>query len=238
MLEKIIRKLKNDPDYKWESTHSLRDLLVIADARLGQIFRGLFYKPFFKKSAGLVFVGQHVKVRHKYFVTAGKNLILEDNVFINALSFEGIEFGNDVSIGRNSVLIATGIVSHKGKGIKIGNRTGINAGAYLGGQGGIEIGDDVITGPNIQIFSENHNFSHPEIKIKEQGLTRQGVKIGNNCWIGGGVTILDGVEIGEGCVIAAGSVITKSVPANSIAAGVPAKVIKSRIGDHPEKELE
>jgi acetyltransferase-like isoleucine patch superfamily enzyme len=228
IIEKIIRKLKGNPDYKWDSTYSVRDLFVISTTRTMQVIRGLWLRLFFKKTAGLLFIGSHVKVRHAYQITAGKNLILEDNVSLNALSFDGVHFGDHVSIGRNSTLFGTGIISNKGKGIKIGNRTGINTGAYLAGQGGITIGDDVITGPNLQIFSENHVFADLNQIIKEQPLTRMGVNIGNNCWIGGGVTILDGVNIGNGCVIAAGSVVTKSVPDNSIVAGIPAKVIRNR----------
>lgn len=229
LIEKIIRKLKNDPDYKWESAYSIRDLVIISEGRFRQIIRGFLLKPFMKKSSGLIFVGNNVRVRHAYQFEVGKNLILEDHVNINALSFNGIKFGDHVSIGRNSTLLGTGIISHKGVGITIGNRTGINVNAYLGGQGGITIGDDVIMGPNVQIFSENHNFSDPTLTIKEQGLTRSGVIIGNNCWIGGGTTILDGVTIGDGCVIAAGSVVNKSVPANSVVGGVPAKIIKNRL---------
>ncbi len=228
IIENIIRKLKGNPDYKWDSTYSVRDLAVVSMIRAVQVIRGLWLKIFFKKASGLLFIGSRVKVRHAYQITAGKNLILENNVSVNALSFDGIQFGDHVSIGRNSTLFGTGIISNKGKGIKIGNRTGINTGAYLAGQGGITIGDDVITGPNLQIFSENHVFADLDQIIKEQPLTRIGVIVGNNCWIGGGVTILDGVTIGDGCVIAASSVVTKSVPANSIVAGVPAKVIRNR----------
>jgi acetyltransferase-like isoleucine patch superfamily enzyme len=228
MIEKIIRKLKNDPNYKWESAYSGRDLFTITRIRFVQIIRGLFLKPFLKSSAGLVFVGTHVKVRHGYQLTAGKNLILDDNVSINALSANGIVLGNNVSIARDSILFCTGVVAQKGQGITIGDRTGIGARAFLAGQGGITIGNDVITGPNIQVFSENHNFSDLSLTIKEQGVTKQAVVIGNNCWLGGGITILAGVTIGDGCIIAAGSVVTRSVPPNSIVAGVPAKVVKSR----------
>lgn len=227
-IEKLIRKLKGKQDYKWESCYTIRALSEVALIRLTQVLRGLFLKPFLKKSDGLIFIGSNVKVRHANQLSAGKNLILEDNVSINALSSNGITLGNDVSIARDSILFCTGIIAQKGTGITIGDRTGISARAYLAGQGGITIGNDVIFGPNVQIFSENHNFSDLSILIKEQGVSKNAVFIGNNCWIGGGVTILAGVTIGEGCVIAAGSVVTKSVLPNSIVAGVPGKIVKSR----------
>jgi acetyltransferase-like isoleucine patch superfamily enzyme len=228
IIEKLIKTLKNDPNYKWESVYSGRDLFSVAWVRCFQVIRGLLLKPFLKRSAGLLFVGTHVKVRHGYQITAGKNLILGDNVDINALSTNGIQLGDNVSIARDSILFCTGVIAQKGIGITIGDRTGIGARAFLAGQGGITIGSDVITGPNIQIFSENHNFSDLEQTIKTQGVTKQVTVIGSNCWLGGGVTILAGVTIGDGCIIAAGSVVTKSVPQNSVVAGVPAKVVKSR----------
>lgn len=228
IIEKVIRKLKNDPQYKWDSAYSIRDLAAVSWVRFFQILRGLFLKPFLKKSSGLVFLGTHVKVRHAYQVSAGKNLILDDNVCINALSTNGIVMGDHVSIARDSILFCTGVIAQKGTGITIGNNTGIGARAFLAGQGGIIIGNDVITGPNIQIFSENHNFTDLEKTIKQQGVTKQATTIGNNCWIGGDVTILAGVTVGDGCVIAAGSVVNKSAPPNSVVAGVPAKVIKTR----------
>jgi len=228
MVEAIIKKLKNDPDYKWDSAYSGRDLFIVTWMRGCQALRGLFLKPFLKRSSGLVFLGCRVKVTHAYQLSAGKNLILDDNVTINALSVNGINLGNHVSIARDAILFCTGVIAQKGTGITIGDRTGIGARAFIAGQGGVTIGSDVITGPNIQIFSENHNFNAALLTIKEQGVTRQPTVIGNNCWLGGGITILAGVTIGDGCVIAAGSVVTKSVPPNSIVAGVPAKVIKTR----------
>ncbi|MFD2873869.1 acyltransferase [Mucilaginibacter ximonensis] len=228
VIEKLIRKLKNDPDYKWDSAYSFKDLLHVSWVRFFQILRGLLLKPFLKRSDGLTFIGSGVKVHHAYQFLAGKNLILGDNVSINALSTNGITVGDNVSIARDSILFCTGVIAQKGKGIVIGNRTGIGARAFLAGQGGIVIGDDVITGPNIQIFSENHNFHDLNQTIRQQGVTKHATIIGNNCWIGGGATILAGVTVGDGCVIAAGSVVNKSVPANSVVAGVPAKVIKTR----------
>jgi acetyltransferase-like isoleucine patch superfamily enzyme len=228
IIEKVIKKLKNDPNYKWDNTYSYRDLFSVSIRRSIQVMRGLFLKPFLKRSSGLLFIGSNVKVRHGYQLSAGKNLILENNVSINALSTNGIILGDHVSIASDSILFCTGVIAQKGTGITIGNRTGISARAYFAGQGGIAIGDDVIMGPNVQIFSENHNFTDLSLTIKEQGVTKQGVNIGNNCWLGAGATILAGVSIGDGSVVAAGSVVTRSVPANSIVAGTPAKIIKSR----------
>lgn len=235
LLEKLIRILKNDPDYKWESRYSIRDLTVVSGRRSVQMLRGLFLRPFLKNSAGLLFIGSGVKISHAYQLSTGKNMIIEDHVYINALSENGIVIGNNVSIARDSILICTGVIAQKGAGITIGAGTGINARAYFSGQGGIKIGADVIFGPEVKIFSENHNYSSPEQTIKAQGVSRIGVIIGDNCWIGAGATILDGVTIGSGCVIAAGSVVNRSIPENSIAAGVPAKIIKNRTGQiNPE----
>jgi acetyltransferase-like isoleucine patch superfamily enzyme len=228
LIENIIRKLKRDPNYKWESNYSFRDLSLISMRRFNQSFRGLMLRPFLRKSTGLLFLGTRVKINHRYQLVVGKNMIIEDNVYIDALSENGIVIGDNVSIARDSILICTGVIAHKGSGITIGSGTGINARAYLSGQGGIHIGKDVIFGPEVKIFSENHNYSNPHLSIKAQGVTRKGVKIGDSCWLGSGVTVLDGVTIGNGCVIAAGSVVTKSLPDNTVAAGIPAKVIKYR----------
>lgn len=132
------------------------------------------------------------------------------------------------SFGRNTRIECTGGLRSLGKGVKIGSRTTFGNDCYFGAAGGIEIGDDVVAGQFIRFHSENHNFSDTEILIREQGVTHQGIKIGNNCWIGSGAVFLDGAEIGNGCVIAANAVVNKKYPENSVIGGVPAKVIMKR----------
>jgi acetyltransferase-like isoleucine patch superfamily enzyme len=109
-----------------------------------------------------------------------------------------------------------------GKNIKIGKNVFINACCRFQDQGGIEIGDGSLIGHNTTIATLNHDFS----PAKRQNLTPNPVKIGKNVWIGSDCTILPGVEIGDGAIIGAGSVVTKSVPKNTIAVGNPARVIK------------
>jgi acetyltransferase-like isoleucine patch superfamily enzyme len=196
--------------------------------RFYQFIRVFYKRLFFKTANGLVFAGKDVCVRHGYLLQTGKNLILDDHVHINALSANGVKLGDNVTLARGCNLICTGVIAHKGIGITIGNNTGINAGTYLAGQGGIEIGDNVIIGPGVKVFSENHLFADLELIIKDQAVCREKVVIENNCWIGSGATILAGVTIGEGCVIAAGCVVTKTVESYSIVAGIPGRIIKKR----------
>ena len=109
-----------------------------------------------------------------------------------------------------------------GKNIKIGKNVFINACCRFQDQGGIEIGDGSLIGHNTTIATLNHDFN----PNKRANLHPSPVKIGKNVWIGSDSTILPGVEIGDGAVIGAGSIVTKSIPANSIAVGNPARVIK------------
>lgn len=228
LIEKVIRKLKNKPDYKWNNSYSFYDISIEVSYRSIQIIRGLTLKLWLKKSSGLIFLGKNVSVRYKHKISVGKNLIIGDGSYLNGLSKEGIKIGNNVTIGKNSTLVCTGVISNVGTGIEICDGTGTNDYIFIGGQGGVYIGKNVIIGPGVKIFSENHIFSDLDVLIKDQGENRKGVIIQDNCWIGANSVILDGVEIGEGSVIAAGSVVNKSFPQNSIVGGVPAKLIKTR----------
>lgn len=86
--------------------------------------------------------------------------------------------------------------------------------------GGITIGDHVQIGPNVTMATDNHDFSHRTI------LKCQSIQIAENAWIGANVTIVPGVTVGKNAVIAAGAVVTKDVPANTVVAGTPARIIK------------
>ncbi|KAI8239401.1 hypothetical protein K4K55_001866 [Colletotrichum sp. SAR 10_96] len=88
----------------------------------------------------------------------------------------------------------------------------------------VTIGDRVQFGPNVSIYTAGHDTSVlSRIKFVEYGLP---VTIEDDCWIGGGVTIMPGVTIGRGTTVGSGAVVTKSLPAYSVAVGSPAKVIK------------
>jgi maltose O-acetyltransferase len=91
------------------------------------------------------------------------------------------------------------------------------------------IGDNVMMGPEVVMYSVNHKFDRVDIPMCKQGFQEgQPITIGNNVWLGRRVIILPGVTIGDGCVIGAGAVVAKDIEPYSIAVGNPARVVKKR----------
>ena len=114
--------------------------------------------------------------------------------------------------------------THAGLRIKIGNGNYFNRNLMIDACGSVEIGNDNMFGPDIYITDSNHSTADGR-SAKELPMSKGKVKIGNQCWIGAKVIILKDVELGDGCVVGAGAVVTKSFPARSKIAGVPARVI-------------
>ena len=162
-------------------------------------------------------------------IKLGKGVTIEDETYINACSIEGVCFGNNVSLGRRSTIECTGILKNVGKGIIVGNNVGLGTYCHYGCSGGIKIGSDTIIGNYVSFHSENHNFDNKDILIRMQGVNHKGIFIGENCWIGAKVTILDGVHVEDNCIIAAGSLLIAGVYSkNGIYGGVPAKLLRYR----------
>ncbi len=130
------------------------------------------------------------------------------------------------SMGKNCN-IEHGAFFGKGKDIEIGDNSGVGINARI--QGPLTIGKNVMMGPDVLIYTRNHNFHDVTVPMLAQGEQEpQAVIIQDDVWIGARVIILPGVKIGKGSILAAGSVVTKNVPEYSIVAGVPAKVINNR----------
>jgi len=116
-----------------------------------------------------------------------------------------------------------------GKGcISLGSKTFINENSRIVALDKIDIGDDCLVGDSVSMYDHDHEHSDKSKPFAKQGYVSAPIIVGNNVWIGSHVVVCKGVTIGENSIIGAGSVVTKSVPANVIAAGIPAKVIKIR----------
>ena len=111
--------------------------------------------------------------------------------------------------------------------IRIGSGCFLNRNVMLAAQQEIEIGDHVMFANGCFVGDAAHRFDDPELPITHQGFTSKGpVRIGDNCWFGANCVVTSGVTIGERCVVGANSVVTEDLPPRTIAAGLPAKVIR------------
>ena len=203
---------------------------VRASSRVLSMFvRGAASRPWFKHSGGHVFRGRFVTLLNANFISHAGRLVLEDFVELQGVSTDGIHFGAGVSIGRGTMVRPSSYYGGAaGVGLHMGDRSSIGANGFIGCSGRIVIGSDVIMGPGVRLFSENHIHASVEIPIRDQGVKRGELVIEDGCWIGSGATVVSGVHIGRGSIVAAGSVVTKDVPPFSVVAGAPARVISQR----------
>ncbi|MGZ3852712.1 MAG: DapH/DapD/GlmU-related protein [Flavisolibacter sp.] len=130
--------------------------------------------------------------------------------------------GSDID--RSTIIFAP-FYTNFGRFITIGKNVFINHACSFLDMGGITIENNVLIGPKANLITENHPLDPTERK----SLIAKAIVVKRNAWIGAAATILPGVTIGENAVVAAGAVVGKDVPANTVVAGVPAKIVK-RIG--------
>ena len=137
------------------------------------------------------------------------------------------------SVGEGTTMLGP-IHFHYGCHTTVGRSCFMNFNFTVQDDAQVTIGDYCSFGPNVTIVTPLHPMLPNERRgvLCKDGETRhlcyaKPVTIGNDCWFGAGVTVCPGVTVGDGCVIGAGSVVTRDIPANSFAAGVPAKVIRS-----------
>ena len=108
----------------------------------------------------------------------------------------------------------------------IGNRSELGTRCLI--QANVHLGDDVIMGPDVKIYSRNHKFDRLDIPIGRQGKNYYQTYIGNDVWLGANVIVTAGCKVGNHAIIAAGAIVTQDIPDYAIAGGVPAKIIKYR----------
>lgn len=128
--------------------------------------------------------------------------------------------------GKN-INIEKGADFGRGSGVTIGDNSGIGVNCSV--RGPLEMGKNIMMGPEVQIMTGMHNTERTDIPMNQQGfLELRKVTICDDVWIGTRVVIMPGVTIGKGAIIGACAVVTKDVPEYAVVVGVPAKVIKSR----------
>ncbi len=171
--------------------------------------------------------GRLLVTRHRY-VTVHTTARLSPQANINPRS-------GAISIGERTTVALGAIVQGN---VILGDDSSVQAYSVLVGYGSrdaptgqVRIGNGVRIAPHVMMIAANHVFSDPGRPIHRQGLDHGPILIEDDVWIGGRVNVLAGVTVGQGSVIGAGAVVTKDVPPYSVAVGVPARVIKSRVAD-------
>ncbi len=179
-------------------------------------YRNLFYTYWIKNFVGDV----------------GKSTIIEKPCKIMGGGNKNISIGRQTCIQAYSVLgcWAKHNSDQFNPSIVIGDQCSIGEFNHLSAINNITIGNGLLTGRFVIISDNNHGgLSNEEANISpshRELVSKGGILIGNNCWIGDKATILGGVTIGNNVIVAANSVVTKSIPNNCIVAGIPAKIIK------------
>ena len=193
---------------------------------LGFFLRKKFFAPLFRRAGKGVIFGKNLTIRHPQKISLGSNVIIDDNCLIDAKgeANEGISIGDNVTIGRNSSLVC------KNGNIKIGSNVNIttNVNMICGENGEIIVGNNIDIGSFTHLSGGTYDYSRTDMLPSAQGRISKGIVLKDLVWIGAGVIILDGITIGQESIIGAGAVVTEDVPSNSVAVGVPAKVVRER----------
>ncbi|MEO0769170.1 MAG: DapH/DapD/GlmU-related protein [Cyanobacteria bacterium J06649_4] len=200
---------------------------------LGLLLRSKLYPLILGEVGQGVVFGRSITFRHPHKIKIGSNTILDDNCVLDAKgnSNHGITLGQSVFIGRNSIIYC------KNGDIELKDRANIGANTNIYAKNKLIIGQGTMVAAYTYIMNGGrYDYASATPLADQSDITRGDTIIGENCWIGAKVTIFDGTEIGDNTVIGAGAVVTKNIPANAIAMGLPAKVTQTR--EHQTKDLE
>jgi acetyltransferase-like isoleucine patch superfamily enzyme len=227
-MRAVGRRVKNDSSFDVDDAIETRALVSFSRRRLAMALRGAWLTIQTGKWAFPVFVGRGVVVTNPQKLSLAPGVTLEDYCRLDCQSQRGVTLGAGATLRRGTHVEATSTLKEQAIGCEIGPRVGISEGCYIGAKGPVRIGADTDLGPGCKVIAENHSFDDVARPIRTQELTRIGITIGEDCWLGANVVVLDGCSVGPGAVVAAGAVVTKSLPKNCVAAGVPAQVVRYR----------
>lgn len=205
-IVRFVRLIKRDKTWSPDSEMTLTSLLSMLGDGFWKAVRGALCRMGLRRSQGLLFVGRHVRLRNKRYISVGRAVVIEDFAEIQGLSSGGITLGDHVTIGSFAMIRPTGYYSgHIGDSLIVGDRSTIGPFGYLGCSGHITIGRNVMIGPRVSSYAENHGYADLSIPMRRQTVAREPRVVEDDCWIASHSVILAGVTIGKGALVAAGS---------------------------------
>lgn len=167
-----------------------------------------------------------LRLRHPHIVTEGMVWLSKGVELYARKGYGRLVLGRWVHLGKDNALRCHEGNLRIGDKVVFGRHNTVNC--YLD----IEIGDATLVADWVYICDFDHAFADIHVPIKDQGIVKTPVRIGPDVWFGTKVTVLRGVEVGRGCVLAAHAVVTRDIPAWSVAVGAPAWPIRNRLADY------
>ncbi len=196
-----------------------------AEKGLGPAIRGSIMRWRLAEVDGpLLFIGKAVRLVQPSQLHAGRAVFIGDGSYIDAFSTRGVWLGDRVTLREHSWVQCTSSPERPGVGLFVGESTYFGPGAYLGVGGPIRVGSRCQFGPGIRLIAEAHKFIDGSRPIYGQGVSRSGIEIGDDCWFGANVVVLDGVTVGSGVVVGANSLVTSDLEDRAVAYGSPARI--------------
>ena len=150
-----------------------------------------------------------------------------------------VEVSRNLRFGRGCTVSSFVKIKATNGPVRVGTRSGFATGCFVSaGDRGIEIGSNVLFGPNVTVLGSTYRYDDLDVPLEDQGVTSKGVRIGNNVWIGAGSVIADGAVIGDNTIVVANSLVTRRFPPNVIIQGSPARILmrRGRQSSNPPKE--
>jgi acetyltransferase-like isoleucine patch superfamily enzyme len=201
-----------------------RTVFLHMDSPYAAELRRQYYATILRHMGANVKIGCGVKIVNPQYVSLDDNVFVDDHCTLIARSERGIIVQEGTTLKYGVYLDTERAAGY----IEIGKRVYIGTGCCLHGHEGLEIGDDTLFAQNITITPYSHCFDDVTQPIIKQGGHMRKVTIGRDCYLGKCVSVLYSADIEEGAVIGSGSVVVKTIPAYSVAVGVPARVIRKR----------
>jgi acetyltransferase-like isoleucine patch superfamily enzyme len=192
---------------------------------LGLFLRSKLYPVLIGEVGKSVIFGTNIVLRHPHKIRIGTNTVIDDNCVLDAKGSDnkGIVIGNNVFVGRNTILMCTNGDINIEDNVSIGFNSDVFSGRY------VSLGRNTLISAYCFLNGSTHFADRTDIPISEQGSFAKGITLEDNVWLAANVKVLDGVTIGRDAIVGAGAVVNRDLPPFSVAAGVPAKVIRSRM---------
>jgi acetyltransferase-like isoleucine patch superfamily enzyme len=206
----------------------LHELVVLVSSwvpgALGLVLRKIMY-PWLLGSVGRgVVFGQGVVLRHPGKIRIGDGVTIDDLVVLDAkgTANRGIDIGDGVFLGRSTIL------SCKDGDIVLGDHTNLGFHCEIFSGSTVRVGRHGLFAAYVYLVGGGHEFEQADVAVIDQPRESRGISLGDNVWLGTGAKVLDGVTLGSHVVVGANAVVNSDLPDSAIAAGVPARILRTR----------